>query len=243
MCLMSESSSYGVGGQRPAVVLIGPGRYFGAEVLQRFAVEGFGLGAISGSASGATNLDAVLQSGGLAVHTEVADVTNAHKLANSVERLAKHLGGIECLIYNPKVSVAGTGLSTTPDELRYSLDVNVVGALTAVQAALPYLEKSRRPCVILTGGGFKDRPDVDRFALSVGKSGIHAVSRALIGPLQTRGIRIKTIVIDGFVRTGGPIEPGDLADYYWRVYTSERRHVFRYSPADGVDQLAFDFGV
>jgi NADP-dependent 3-hydroxy acid dehydrogenase YdfG len=238
---MNESPSRATHNIGRGVLLIGPGRYFGMEILHRFALEGFSIGVISRTAERIEHLRSHLQlPSSLNLSAEVADVTQEAELKLAVNRVAESIGSVDCLIYNPKVSISGSGLTTSPDELRYSLDVNVVGALVAVQAALPYLQLASRPCVILTGGGFKDRPDFERFALSVGKSGIHAVSRALVGPLTSRGIRIKTIVIDGYVRAGGQIEPSDVADYFWRVFTSQKRQVFRYSSSSNSgDQLPF----
>lgn len=176
------------------------------------------------------------------VHFARGDVTEQFAFERALAELADALGGVDCLIYNPKVSVKGSGLNTPPDELAASLQVNVVGAVVAIQAALPYLLRSTRPTVILTGGGYKDDADADKFALSVGKSALHAVARTLQNPLRQRGVHLKTIIIRKVVRAEDPrwTAARDLADYFWRVFAYGRASVFYYPPRGhtAVNQLS-----
>jgi len=225
----------------PVLVLVGPGRHFGCELIQRFRMEGFLVGVIASTAKSLSLLTEQLGHDA-GVRFARADVTEKANFDRVLAELADALGGVDCLIYNPKVSVKGSGLTTPPDELAFSLQVNVVGAVVAIQAALPYLSRSTRPTVILTGGGYKDDADVEKFALSVGKSALHAVARTLQKPLRQRGVQLKTIIVRKVVRASDPrwTTARDLADYFWNVFAYGRATVFYYPLRGGTsaDQLS-----
>lgn len=215
----------------PVLVLVGPGRHFGREIIERFSGAGFTVVAIASTLQSLAELReglGLLQD----IHLVQGDVRNVDHFSQTLAEIGSRLGGIDCLIYNPKVSVKGTGLKTTPDELSSSLQVNVVGAVVAIQVALPYLLQTSRPTVILTGGGYKDSSDPDKFALSVGKSALHAVARAIEKPLRQRGVDLKTVIIRKAVRPNDPrwSSATDLAEFFWQVYAHGRTSVFYYPP-------------
>lgn len=221
------------------LLLVGPGEHFGRQLLLRFGREGFKLGAIGRSRESLSSLTTALSSEGTELVSAAADITEKG-FANTVRALSTQLAPISCLIYNPKSSVRGSGLRTDPSELSSTLAVNVVGALVAIQEALPSMPSDGTGCIILSGGGFKDKPDSERFALSVGKAGLHGVARGLVEPLARRGVRLKTVVIRGYVRDTGPIRPDELADFYWRTFCSHSRSVYTISPDRPDDQLRME---
>lgn len=228
--------------RRPVLVLVGPGRHFGRELIHRFRVEGFNVGVIASTSESLEELvDKIGPDEG--VRFARGDVKNSAEFGIALGTLTTEFGGLDCLIYNPKVSVYGSGLTTSPDELAGSLQVNVVGAVVAIQAALPHFSTAVNPTIILTGGGYKDVSDVDKFALSVGKSALHAVARALQRPLRQRGIKLKTVVIRKVVRSGD-LRWGsahELAEYFWHVYAHGKSSVFYYPPRGQnlANQLSF----
>lgn len=203
--------------ESPGLLLIGPGRHFGVDILRRFAKEGFKLGVISRTAGTVDAVRLALGQDGIGVLAGVADIAN-DEFTTSVRSVASGLRNLRCVIYNPKASVRGSGLELAGSDLAKTMAVNVTGAMIAIQAAAPLLTPGSS--VILTGGGFKDAPDSERLALSVGKGALHTLALGMVEPLAKYKIDVKTVVIDGYVRSGGPIEPEDLADYYWEVFTS-----------------------
>ena len=190
------------------LVLIGPGKHFGAELLQVFQNKGFRVGIITQSQETIDRLSLIV-SDLVAVR---ADITDTEKLHAAISKSASMLGGISCCIYNPKVSVPGTGLEISVEDFSNSLAVHVVGAVASIQGVVPYMQEGG--VFIVTGGGFKDVPDPTRFALSVGKSAVHGVVTAL----QERGVRLKTVVLNGVVRTEGPLKSLEVAEYFYTVY-------------------------
>lgn len=222
------------------VIIVGPGQHFGIELVRRFRAEGYRIGIVARREVGLAEIRTI--AGDEDVLTESADVSDATAFSDALVRLAERLGTVDGLIYNPKVSFKASVLGTRAADLDHAMTVNVTGAMVAVQTLLPWLEPAGGS-VVLTGGGYKDEPAPDKFALSIGKAGLHALYRALNQPLQRRGVRMKTIIIDGAIRRGaeGPSSSALLADFYWSIFEGGASRVHRFPsrtpPSDQMDLL------
>lgn len=159
-----------VNGSSRNLLLIGPGKCFGAEILVRFAREGFRLAVISRSHETLKRIEVELANIGVKVLCEVGDLPRKDSIENAVKRVAVEFGSLTCLVYNAKFGTKESGLTISPDALTQSLAVNITGAVIAIQAALPFMVGALGPCVIVTGGGFKDRPDPRTFR-AIGRQG------------------------------------------------------------------------
>ncbi|NBW10325.1 MAG: SDR family NAD(P)-dependent oxidoreductase [Caulobacteraceae bacterium] len=232
--------------QRPTMILVGPGRHFGADLIRRFLDEGFAVGVMSARQETLEALRSDLKLGAAVAFVRV-DVTDYAHFQDALTQMVHQLGRLECLIYNPKISVKGGGLSTRPRDLATSLQVNVTGALAAVQAAVPLMTGSEKPAIILTGGGYKDRGHPEKFALQVGKAGLHAVARGLTDSLKLKGVQLQTVIINGAIRADSSSlsfsrgSSRDLADFFWGIFRDQDRHVYRYPPRspDGTQLTLF----
>jgi NAD(P)-dependent dehydrogenase (short-subunit alcohol dehydrogenase family) len=210
---------------------VGPGASFGVELLRRFGREGFVLGIVSRSADTLTRVQDALAADGLPVAGAVADVTDAPALAAAIGRVAGEIGGLTALVYNAKLSIRGAALTVPPATVNQTLAVNVTGALAAIQAATGLLEQRPAATVLVTSAGPRTEPVAGRFALAVGKAGLTALAEALRPALAARGIRLRTVVLDGRVAPGGPLRPDAVAEHFWQAFTALRGDVFRLAPA------------
>jgi NADP-dependent 3-hydroxy acid dehydrogenase YdfG len=146
------------------------------------------------------------------------------------------------MVYNAKLSIRSNALTVAADTLNQTLAVNVTGALTAVQVALPLLEDRPGATILLTTAGMRAVPAPGRFALAVGKAGLAALGASLTAPLRAQGVRLRTVVLDGQVSDDGPLRPVDVADHFWNAYMALRGVTFKLAPggsAETVDQLPF----
>lgn len=214
------------------MILVGPGKHFGAEIINRFSNEGFAVGVISPHQSTLDLVRRAVADESKSIEYIVGDVARSDEFFHLTKDLSKRLGRIECVIYNPKASFSGSGLRLSTTNLNNAMAVNLTGALTTIQAFSPMLSRSARANIIVTGGAYKDRPDTEKFALSVGKAALHGLVRALTDPLARQGIALKTVVIDGAIRRDakGSRSSEMLAEFYWNVFNALGRSVFRYPP-------------
>lgn len=185
------------------LLLIGPGEYFGKELIQTFLSAGYKVGILTSSE---VSLQKCKKETGISIGG-YADITDVKEYRKCLRKLAGELGSISCLIYNPKYSPKGTGLELSVEEFEKSLAINATGAVIAIQELASVMKEGK---VLLTGGGYKDNPDPNKFALSVGKSALHGVYEAL----KETEISIGTVIIDGFVREGNSINPQRVAQAF-----------------------------
>ena len=222
-----------------SLLLVGPGAHFGTQLAQRFVAEGFAIALLARSRRHLDPLSEDIRRVGGVATSAIADVVNATQVRQAIDTTLTGLPPLSCVIFNVKASAPGRALELDPSVLTACLAANVSGAVAVIQAAQPWL-RDRRRVVILTGGGYKDKPNSDKLALSVSKAALHSLFRSSAEPLLAAGISLKTIVIDGAVRETGPLFPEDVAACFWAMYTHPTRRVFRYpscGPANGIKQL------
>ncbi|MCM3885389.1 SDR family NAD(P)-dependent oxidoreductase [Frankia sp. R82] len=223
----------GTAGEEPSgrgLVVVGPGASFGVELLRRFGREGFALGVVTRSAETLGRIRAELAAQELTVSGLVADVTDAAGLTRAIERVSTEIGGLTVLVYNAKISIRGAALSMAPSTLTDTFAVNVTGALATVQAGIGPLAERPGATILLTSTSPRTAPVAGRFALAVGKSGLTALAEALRPVLAMRGVRLRTVLLDGRVAPDGPLRPGEVAEHYWQAYAAPRGDVFRLAP-------------
>jgi NAD(P)-dependent dehydrogenase (short-subunit alcohol dehydrogenase family) len=216
-------------------LIFGPGEHFGLDLARRFAEEGFAIGLIGRNQRALDAHVDALKSMRAQVATALADVTNVPELTHAVDSLAGLLPPIDCAVFNVKSSPHGNATEIDATQFLASLAANVGGALIALQATLRCFAGPRR-VFIMTGGGFKDLPNVNKVALSVSKAAMHSlVMSGAIALRDSANVELRTVVINGAVRSSGPLLPDAVAECFWSAYTHPFRRIFRYPSKDKSD--------
>ncbi|MEJ7820552.1 MAG: SDR family NAD(P)-dependent oxidoreductase, partial [Rubrobacteraceae bacterium] len=85
----------------------------------------------------------ILASGGraLVVKTDVADRESVEAL---VARTVAEFGALDVLVNNAGLGLSGRVAEVRAEDLRYVFEVNVIGPLNCVQAALPHMTRGGR---------------------------------------------------------------------------------------------------
>jgi len=78
------------------------------------------------------------------------DVTDAKSCHSAIERAAKHLGGIDALIYTPAIGPLSSLVDTDAETWRSVFDTNVIGAALVTAAAVRHLEESGGVAIFLS---------------------------------------------------------------------------------------------
>lgn len=188
------------------VVIVGPGHTFGKELVKALVAGGYRVVVLTRTQESCNEF--ILLGG--SIHGHVVDATNTEAFREMLGGIGKEYGSIDAFIYNPKVTISGTGLEVDLNTFKDSLALYAVGMVVGVQTLLPYLNKGA--VVIGTGGGFRTNPDPEKFCLSVGKGVLDSVIRTLRAPLMERGVFIRTLVIDGGVGKVDALMPERIAE-------------------------------
>lgn len=128
------------------VVVAGGSRGIGRGIALDFAAAG---AAVSICARGEAMLEQTRQAiaaCGVTAHAQCCDLGEAGAVESYVEAAAVALGGIDVLVNN------GTGFGFDDDEDSWMAGINVdlMAAVRASKAALPFLQASRRSCILHT---------------------------------------------------------------------------------------------
>ncbi|WCB95388.1 Glucose 1-dehydrogenase 2 [Baekduia alba] len=201
-------------------IVIGAGPGIGASVARRFAREGLPVALLARSAA---TLEAsartVVDAGGTALSL-VADSTDDEGLRAALAQAVERHGVPEVLVYNAAQIRSDQPGDLTVDEHRDAWAVNVAGAVTAVAAVAPAMADAGAGTVLLTGG--MPEPLFDLVSLSLGKAGIRALAQLLDAHYGERGLHVATVTVCGPVEPGGPFDPDEIADAYWRLHRQPR---------------------
>lgn len=133
--------------------------------------------------------------------TKVVDVRAETALKTAVDDAVDELGGLDGAVANAGVLTVGTWDTTTAEQWRLVLDVNLIGAWNTCAAALPHLvERGGGSLVnISSSAGIKGTPF--HLPYTASKHGIVGMSVALANEVAAQNIRVNTVHPTG-VATG-----------------------------------------
>lgn len=203
---------------RPAVLVTGASKGIGEACTLRLARDGFRVYAgVRREADGA----ALIGQAGDAVVPILLDVTDAGQIAAAAARVADETGerGLQALVNNAGVAVAGPLEFVPVDELRRQLEINVTGQIAVTQSLLPLLRLARsstkgdhragRIVFMSSVAGRSALPFMGAYAAS--KFALEAAADALRLELRPFGLTV-TLVEPGVIDTPIWKTSRDLAD-------------------------------
>jgi NAD(P)-dependent dehydrogenase (short-subunit alcohol dehydrogenase family) len=131
----------------------------------------------------------------LAVKT---DVTDGASVAAMVERTVGEFGRLDVLVNNAGLGLSGRVAELRPEDLLYLFEVNILGPLRCLQAALPHLPRGGRIINVSSVVGKRAIPKVGGYCAT--KSALNALSDALRVEVAKQGVTV-TSVYPGTTRT------------------------------------------
>jgi NAD(P)-dependent dehydrogenase (short-subunit alcohol dehydrogenase family) len=119
-------------------IVTGGSRGIGKAITERLIDEG---ATVAVSARGQASLDSLVAEIGDrgTVHTAAVDVADGDAVAAWVESAAEAMGGIDIVVSNASGGGAGR---TTAEAFQQTLDIDILGLVRMVDAAMPHLEAS-----------------------------------------------------------------------------------------------------
>ncbi len=177
----------GLKGKRVAVT--GGSKGIGRAIAEGFAAEGADVSICARNATEVSAVVAALKSRGVKAVGQALDVADAAALKAWIESSGHALGGLDALVCN----VSALAVGDTAESWEKSFSVDMMHTVNAVQAAVPFLEKSDSPSIVLISSvsGF----EVDFAAGSYGaiKAALIHYAKGLSRQLVGKGIRVNCV--------------------------------------------------
>jgi len=205
---------------RPLFVVagIGNGTGTGAATARLFAKSGYRVALISRGPEHLQKLAAELnQAGGEVATFPLKDYTPA-SIKSAFASLKSHwpTSPLRVALFNAAYGIWKPFLEVTEDELRESIDTNIVAAFAFARAALLEITKldleapneggvagdaRKRGTLIFTGATAAIRGNVTTSAFAAGKFGVRALSQSLAKEFGKQNIHVAHSIIDGNIMT------------------------------------------
>ncbi|HKY69066.1 MAG TPA: SDR family oxidoreductase [Acidimicrobiales bacterium] len=228
-----------MGGRRfegRSAIVTGAGSGIGRALATRLAAEGATVVVTDVDGDAATVVAGELGDGHVARPLDVRDLAATRALVGEV---ADRHGGVDLFVANAGIALGGPAEELTPEHWDRVIDVNVRGAVHAVQAAYPRMVARGSGQIVLTasGAGLAPPPLVAPYAMS--KHAVVGLGLGLRAEASLHGVRVN-VLCPGAVET--PIldrrPPADLpATATPRLTAREYLHVMKQTPMP-VDEFA-----
>jgi NAD(P)-dependent dehydrogenase (short-subunit alcohol dehydrogenase family) len=124
---------------------------------------------------------------------ELADATDPGSAVPMVERVVSDVGPPDVLVNTIGAFQTGDVLTTTPDQLRLMIDVNLGSALWLSQAVAPYMQRSGSGAIVHIAARPGIEPAAGMAAYSASKAALVHLTRILDVELRPLGIRVNSV--------------------------------------------------
>lgn len=150
----------------------------------------------------------------------VADVTVEDEITAAVAGAAESTGGLDIVFANAGGSLhMGPIADADAEALRATVDVNLLGTMLTIKAAVPALRAAGGGSIIGMSSGAGAFPHRYLWAYGAAKAGIDMLCRSAADELGADGIRVNSIqpgIVDdelmAFITAGGPLLEQYLAN-------------------------------
>lgn len=218
------------------VIVAGGTRGIGRAVVEEFAGEGSNVAFCARTAYDVGVLEEQMSGSPGGVEGTVVDVGHPGALARWVSESAVIFGGIDIVVS----AVSATALEDTEENWGTALNVDLMGTVRLVKAALPHLELSTAPSIVAVSSVSGREVDFTAGPYATAKTAVAGYIAGLAFRLAGQGIRANT------VSAGNTYYPGS----YWSLMEKQDPATFEAAvarnptgrmgtPAEVADVVAF----
>ncbi len=199
-------------------LVAGAGPGLGLAIARRFAREGFAPALLARRQEA---LDEMAETLGGGARGYAVDLTDPTALRASIERAAAEMGAFEVCVYNASgVFQPADPMTIDVDAFDAQVRLCVTGALVAAQTVFPAMQAAGRGTILFTGGGLALTPETGGqvAALTVGKTGLRALAKALAPVAADAGVHLATLTVAGPIAPDTAFAPDKIADRFWALH-------------------------
>lgn len=165
-------------------LVTGASRGIGAAIARTLTRDGFEVG-INYNRSEAAASSLASELAGVPLHADVASEAD-------VRRMFERFGGVDALVCNAGISLSGQ-LQDTAKRWREVFDVNLGGAVSCIEAALPHMLQNKYGRIVLVSSVWGTCGASCESLYSASKSALHGLAKSLAKELGPSGILVNCV--------------------------------------------------
>jgi NAD(P)-dependent dehydrogenase (short-subunit alcohol dehydrogenase family) len=227
-----------------SVIVSGASRGLGLEAALTLAANGLDVWAGYRDEAHCASMLSAAAERGVTITPLLLDVTSSDSASRAVAHVASARGGVYAVVNNAAVTLRGYFEDLQDDEIRRTLDVNLLGPMNLTRAALPFMRAAGRGRVVMMSSVGGRIGSMALTAYVASKFGLEGFSESLALELEPLGIQV-VIIEPGIVDSGIWHEGRRIAEgardasspyYKWFVKAEEQADALvrtsRLRPAD-----------
>jgi NAD(P)-dependent dehydrogenase (short-subunit alcohol dehydrogenase family) len=222
------------------VAVVGAGDFIGAEIVKRFAAEGFAVFAGRRNGEKLEPLVKEVQAAGGAIFGRSLDARKEEEIGAFL-KAADGCAPLEVCIFNVGANVNFPILETTERVFRKVWEMACYGGFLSGREAAKLMLPRGRGNIFFTGATASLRGGIGYAAFASAKFGLRGVAQAMARELGPKNIHVAHLIIDSGVDTAWVRErreqlwgkealdnpdllmpPASVADAYWQLYQQPR---------------------
>ncbi len=189
--------------ENKSAVITGGGSGIGKAISTLFARQGATVHIIELSEAAAQDTISEIEAAGGKAFGYSCNVSNQKEVLSAFEKIGK----VDILVNNAGIAHIGKADTTSEEDFLRVFDVNVKGAYNCLYAALPLMKKNGGGAIVNMASIASVVGIADRFAYSMSKGAIYAMSMSVARDYLKDNIRSNTIsparvhtpFVDGFI--------------------------------------------
>ncbi|TGE03681.1 SDR family NAD(P)-dependent oxidoreductase [Hymenobacter fodinae] len=189
--------------QGKGAVITGGGSGIGRAIAQLFARQGATVHVVELNPEAAAETVALIQQEGGQAQAHQLDISQQASVVSAFQAL----GQVDILVNNAGIAHVGNAEHTTEADFERVYQVNVKGAYNCLFAALPLMKQQGRGVILNMASIAAVVGITDRFAYSMSKGAIYAMTLSVARDYLAHGIRCNSIsparvhtpFVDGFI--------------------------------------------
>jgi 3-oxoacyl-[acyl-carrier protein] reductase len=175
-------------------LITGAGKNIGRSIALELAAAGAAIGVNTrASKEDAEKVAQEIRGAGGKAEVYMADIVDPKAVQGMVEGVVKRFGRLDFLILNASVRKETAFADMSFDEWRSLISITLDGSFHCVKAALPHMIKAGGGAIVTLGGMTALSGAKRRVHGSVGKYGLHGMTRALAKELGEHKIRVNCV--------------------------------------------------
>ncbi|HEY8538267.1 MAG TPA: SDR family NAD(P)-dependent oxidoreductase [Steroidobacteraceae bacterium] len=175
---------------RKRAFITGAGAGLGYALARALANDGWMLGLFDRNVERLAAVEADFARAGVPALAYPGDVTHSDELIVAVNSFAAKYDGLDVMINNAGVAVAGGLMEAPLEDWRWIMDTNVMGVVHGCRAALPHLQRNGSGLIvnISSAAAFVSAPAMAPYNAT--KAAVLSLSETLAAELRGSGTRV-----------------------------------------------------